>query len=370
MSNQNSNSSQENLDNDNNIALSQEIYNTLSDLNFDTRTLTLTMAPITETITDLTMAHSKPIIYEIDKNNKTDIENENKNKTEISRISRITPQTVEDRYETEGCKARMFIPQTAEDSYELKLLHSKLNNIELEKEEITHKLTKEIECLKQMNCKILDDLICIRNNDITKTINGKEQNYIDKPNDNKIINEWDTNAIQTLNNWYATFKELSFCYQYILDRNYKISTALSMISVVSSSTLSIFSGFKLWIQNDMTFQSASDIFMMISNFAVAAITTMSKRYIDDARNEKIKSYVSELDGFMGLICAQITLTPEFRMPATKFFETQMKQYTKLMITMPSISIKEMKIAKQNYENYTNYEKTHSIFSNNNYSVIN
>jgi len=191
-----------------------------------------------------------------------------------------------------------------------------------------------------------------------------ESKYIEKPLKEtkiKIINGWDLSAIQTLNNWYSTIKELSFSYQFILDRNYKISTSLSMVSVMSSSALSIFSGFKLWIQNDTTFQSSSDIFMMVSNFIVAAITTMSKRYIDDSRNEKMKIYISELDGFIGLICAQITITPEFRMPASKFFETNMKQYTKLMITMPNISIKEMKMAKNNYQSYKSFENQHQSY---------
>jgi hypothetical protein len=124
-----------------------------------------------------------------------------------------------------------------------------------------------------------------------------------------------------------------------------------MVSIVSSSTLGIFSGFKLWIQNDDTFKSSSDAIMLVSNFVIAAITTMSKRYIDDARNEKIKAYVTELDSFLGLICSQLTITPEYRMPAKKFYESYMKDYTKLMITMPNMSIKEMLKAKKQYNLY-------------------
>jgi len=166
-----------------------------------------------------------------------------------------------------------------------------------------------------------------------------------------IINGWDDSANRTLVNWYHAFEELSYSYQYILDRNFSISTSLSVVSILSSSALGIFSGFKLWIQNDETFKSSSDAIMLVSNFVVAAITTMSKRYIDDSRNEKIKAYVAELDSFMGLICAQITVTPEYRMPAKKFYESYMKDYTKLMITMPNMSIKEMSKAKEQYKLY-------------------
>jgi len=166
-----------------------------------------------------------------------------------------------------------------------------------------------------------------------------------------VINGWDDSANRTLVNWYHAFEELSYSYQYILDRNFSISTSLSVVSILSSSALGIFSGFKLWIQNDETFKSSSDAIMLVSNFVVAAITTMSKRYIDDSRNEKIKAYVAELDSFMGLICAQITVTPEYRMPAKKFYESYMKDYTKLMITMPNMSIKEMSKAKEQYKLY-------------------
>lgn len=173
----------------------------------------------------------------------------------------------------------------------------------------------------------------------------------DGGSDNTVINGWDDSANRTLVNWYNAFDELSYSYQYILDRNFSISTTLSMVSIVSSSALGIFSGFKLWIRDDETFKNSSDAIMLVSNFVVAAITTMSKRYIDDARNEKIKAYVAELDSFMGLICAQITVTPDYRMPAKKFYETYMKDYTKLMITMPNMSIKEMIRAKLQYKLY-------------------
>lgn len=175
--------------------------------------------------------------------------------------------------------------------------------------------------------------------------------YRDLSTPTDIINGWDDSANRTLVNWYHAFEELSYSYQYILDRNFSISTSLSVVSILSSSALGIFSGFKLWIQNDEAFKSSSDAIMLVSNFVVAAITTMSKRYIDDSRNEKIKAYVAELDSFLGLICAQITVTPEYRMPAKKFYESYMKDYTKLMITMPNMSIKEMSKAKEQYKLY-------------------
>ncbi len=167
----------------------------------------------------------------------------------------------------------------------------------------------------------------------------------------KIVNDWDNDANSTLKNWYYAFEEMSHSYQYILDRNYKISSNLSMVSVVSSSLLSLFSGFKLWIQNDKIFQSTSDIIMMLSNLAVAGVTTMAKRYIDDNRNEKIRIYIEEVDKFMNLVYAEYCLKPVFRMNAKQFFKDNNEIYTKLMISAPNLSIKEMELAKEHYKTY-------------------
>jgi hypothetical protein len=165
----------------------------------------------------------------------------------------------------------------------------------------------------------------------------------------KVVNDWDDNANKTLKKWYDTFKEISHMYQFILDRNYKISSHLSMISVVSSSCLSIFSGFKLWMENDKVFQSTSDVIMLVSNFVVAGITTMSKRYIDDNRNEKIRIFIEEVDRFISLVYAQYCLAPVYRTNATEFFRDNTETFTKLMTMSPNLSIYEMKISKLNYQ---------------------
>lgn len=176
-------------------------------------------------------------------------------------------------------------------------------------------------------------------------------NNINDKNDRKIknpINDWDNDANDTLKDWYYAFKELSHSYQFILDRNYKMSSTLSMISICSSSVLSIFSGFKLWLQDDKIFQNSSDIFMMISNFAIAGMTTMAKRYLDDNRNEKMRIYIDEVDQFLNLIYAQFCLKPVYRINAKTFFKNNNDKYTRLMVSAPNLSIKEMLLAKKNY----------------------
>lgn len=170
-------------------------------------------------------------------------------------------------------------------------------------------------------------------------------------NPSEIINDWDDDANSTLKNWYYMFEEMSHSYQYILDRNYKMASQLSMISVVSSSFLSIFAGFKLWLHNDAIFQTTSDITMMIANFAVAGVTTMAKRYIDDNRNEKIRIYIEDVDRFMNLVYAQYCLKPIFRVNAKDFFKNNNETYTKLMMSAPNLSISEMETAKTYYKKY-------------------
>jgi len=165
------------------------------------------------------------------------------------------------------------------------------------------------------------------------------------------VNGWDKNAVETVRNWRILFKENKYIYEWVLEKNYKISTNLNLISVVSSSVMGCFSAFKLWIQDDKTFQATSDIIMLFSNFLIAAITTSSKRYIDDNRNEKIRNYLEEVGRFLGNITSELIKTAEYRMNADKFIKTQQEIYSKLIINKPNISISELTAAKNAYKNF-------------------
>ena len=165
------------------------------------------------------------------------------------------------------------------------------------------------------------------------------------------VNGWDKNAVETVRNWRILFKENKYIYEWVLEKNYKISTNLNLISVVSSSIMGCFSAFKLWIQDDKTFQATSDVIMLFSNFLIAAITTSSKRYIDDNRNEKIRNYLEEVSRFLGNITSELIKTAEYRMNADKFIKTQQEIYSKLIINKPNISISELTAAKNAYKNF-------------------
>ena len=165
------------------------------------------------------------------------------------------------------------------------------------------------------------------------------------------VNGWDKNAVETVRNWRILFKENKYIYEWVLEKNYKISTNLNLISVVSSSIMGCFSAFKLWIQDDKTFQASSDIIMLFSNFMIAAITTSSKRYIDDNRNEKIRNYLEEVSRFLGNITSELIKTAEYRMNADKFIKTQQEIYSKLIINKPNITISELTAAKNAYNNF-------------------
>ena len=112
-----------------------------------------------------------------------------------------------------------------------------------------------------------------------------------------------------------------------------------------------FSAFKLWIQDDKTFQASSDIIMLFSNFLIAAITTSSKRYIDDNRNEKIRNYLEEVSRFLGNITSELIKTAEYRMNADKFIKAQQEIYSKLIINKPNITISELTAAKNAYRDF-------------------
>ena len=196
---------------------------------------------------------------------------------------------------------------------------------------------------------------------------NQNNNPDNKDNKEKSINGWDTDAIFTLDNWYEAFQRQSFVYQFILDRNYKMSNKLNMISVIFSSLLGIFSAFKLWIANDSVFQTVSNILLMFSNFTVALITTQSKRFIDDKKNEQIRTYIEEVDTFLGHLSAQYLKSYVYRMNADDFFKTYNDEYTKIISSQPNLSLYELELGHSNYAIYKQKLKLYN--TNNNTNIV-
>ncbi len=164
------------------------------------------------------------------------------------------------------------------------------------------------------------------------------------------INGWDADANLTIKNWYHTFKQQSFIYQWVLDRNNLMSERLAIASIITSSTLGIFSGFKLWIPDEV-FQTTSNVILVLCNFCVALITAMSRRYGNDKRTDSIREYVHDVDEFLGEISAQVLKSPIYRMDADEFFKANNDKYTKLITMAPNMSIDEINQAKKLYQTY-------------------
>ena len=201
---------------------------------------------------------------------------------------------------------------------------------------------------------IVDSVNSVNSVDSVKSKNNspivsKQNNKRNRKTHNE--NGWDENAMKTIDNWYNIFKELSFVYQWVLDRNRKMSDRLATISVISSSALGIFSAFKLWIDNDALFQTVSNIILMFLNFGVALITSLSKRYVDDQKNESIRTYIEEVDSFLGEIAAQVLKMPIYRMNAEKFFKLNNDKYTKLISCTPNLSLTDLSLGKAKYKMY-------------------
>jgi hypothetical protein len=213
--------------------------------------------------------------------------------------------------------------------------------------------------------KIIDDISMIKKKVDCDLIETTKESSENPPNDpdtknksNMIenmlqpnnVNGWDEDANTTVRNWYHTFKQQSFIYQWILDYNNLMSERLAVASIITSSTLGIFTGFKLWIPDDV-FQTISNIFLILSNFVVAIIIAMSRKYGDDKRTDSIRNYVNEIDAFLGEISAQVLKSPIYRMNADDFFKENNDKYTKLIISAPNMSIEEIEKAKHQYKIY-------------------
>jgi hypothetical protein len=191
----------------------------------------------------------------------------------------------------------------------------------------------------------------INNSSSSSSSSSSDSSSSDSPksiNNNKNNNGWDEDATNTINNWYELFKQQSFIYQSVLDKNKKISNKLMLASIIFSSGLGIFTSFKLWIK-DETFSTVSDLLLMLSNFSIALITGYSKSYSDDKRNDLIRIYIDEVDELLGEISGQILESPIYRKNAKDFFKDHNYKYTKLTTYNPNISIYELNESMKEYE---------------------
>ena len=171
--------------------------------------------------------------------------------------------------------------------------------------------------------------------------------------DNEILNNWNTNNNQTVRNWFNILKEYKFIYQCILDKNYKNSIKYNVASIISSSALGFFSAFKLWLPNEILFQSVSNVIMLFSNFFIAALTHIATRFIDDKRNEKIRIYIESIDNLLGVITAQLSKNSNLRMDAVDFINDNNDKYTDILTNKPSLSFDELTEGKIKYKRYQN-----------------
>ena len=135
-----------------------------------------------------------------------------------------------------------------------------------------------------------------------------------------------------------------------MDKNKNISNILHVLSILLSSSLGIFSAFKLSFSNK-DYATISDFILMFLNFINALITALSKKYIDEKRNEEIRKYILELDNFLGEIAAQVLKSLNYRINADEFFNINNDKYTKLITTAPNITLHEIQDARKKYKEY-------------------
>lgn len=203
---------------------------------------------------------------------------------------------------------------------------------------------------KKNNNSKLNKLGCFSSMESNIVANATSENY-DK--DDEILNNWNANNNQTVRNWFNILREYKFIYQSILDKNYKNSIKYNVASIIASSALGFFSAFKLWLQDEVLFQSVSNIIMLFSNFFIAALTHIATRFIDDKRNEKIRIYIESIDNLLGVITAQLSKNSNLRMDAIDFINENNDKYTDILTNKPNLSFDELTEGKLKYKRYQN-----------------
>jgi len=182
-----------------------------------------------------------------------------------------------------------------------------------------------------------------------KKIENRETNsVVEAPQE--IVNGWDELSKRQLRIWYETFKSESFKYKFIYDRNIEMSNKLNLSSIILASILGIFSGFKLWI-NDDVFQLVSNLLLVFSNFGLAYIINLSKTYVDSQTNDQIRLHVDEIEFFLSKLSQQILKSKNYRMNADKFFQIIEDKYNDVISSGPMLSIEDIKTSVKAYKEY-------------------
>ncbi len=169
----------------------------------------------------------------------------------------------------------------------------------------------------------------------------------------KSINGWDETSRITLDRWLESLRTQSFIYQYITEKNERTSKNLLLGTIILSSVLGIFSGSKIWISNDRTFQRVSDITIMLINFLISYLTAISQLYTDNRKSEEIRNYIESVDNFTGEIMGLILSNPNTRINSDEFFKNNNGKYTNLIMKAPSVRINEIINANNKYDEMMN-----------------
>jgi hypothetical protein len=245
-------------------------------------------------------------------------------------------------------------PRTSQSNIQIENL---INQINLQEKYIADLLNQQYELNNLLNSKEnkknnnskLNKLGCF-SMESNIVANATNEIYNDET---EIFNNWNVNNNQTVKNWFNILKEYKFIYQCVLDKNYKKSIKYNIASIIASSTLGFFSAFKLWLPDEVLFQSVSNIIMLFSNFFIAALTHVATRYIDDKRNEKIRIYIESIDNLLGVITAQLSKNSNLRMDAIEFINENNDKYTDILTNKLNLSLDELTKGKLIYKRYQN-----------------
>jgi hypothetical protein len=201
------------------------------------------------------------------------------------------------------------------------------------------------------------------NSDISESNNindNNSNNNVNNDSNNNVNNDsnngWDAEADKILEGWHTQLKLLSFIYQWILDRNLKKANRLHTISVSLSTFLGVFTSLKMWINSSQSYSFATDLIISLINFTIALITTISKKYIDDKMNDSLRTYIHNIDNFLGEITSEYFKIKKYRTKANVFFLKNNSMFTSLLSKAPNISISDMKHGMIEYEEYLKEEQ--------------
>lgn len=191
---------------------------------------------------------------------------------------------------------------------------------------------------------------------------------IDPQTGETVYNNWTRENTETIAKWKRSVAKTSYSYDFILEIYKKklnknllwaliFSTITSIVSAISAALLTIDDTNYKWVA------FALNIIIFIVSGTVSILNGKIKIHKWDDFVAKLCTFVEKLDNFYVTISSELVLSPKLRHDAEAFIRQHDKDYSSIMQQAPDAYPSELKLARDDYENFMSDNSINTKFAN-------